>query len=59
MTSEEQQLIMLRGTIAGLPDEQQIKIKALACLIREMVSQDKEIGTVALALVAAELSVQL
>ena len=59
MYSEEQQLVMLRGTIAGLPDEQQIQIKSLASLMREMVSQNKEIGIIALSLVAAELSVRL
>lgn len=58
MTSEEQQLVMLRGTIASLPDEQQIQIKALACLMREMVSQNKENGVIALALVGAEHAVQ-
>lgn len=58
MTPEQQQLLMLRGTIVSLPQEQQLQINDLAMRIRDIVNGNPEVGTIALALVGAELSVE-
>lgn len=59
MTDEQtQQLFMIRGAIASMNDSEQAQIKEMAAQLRAIISENKETGTIALALVGAELSVQ-
>lgn len=55
---EQQQLMMMRGMIVSLPEEQQVQIKQVAAQLRDIIGANKEIGLIALSLVGAELSVQ-
>ena len=55
---EHQQLLMLRGVISSLPNEQQLQVTTLAAQLRQLVESDREIGTIALALVGAEMAVK-
>ena len=50
----EMTLLAIRGAVAGLPKEIQIKIDTLADKIRTIVDSDKEFGRAALGLVGAE-----
>jgi hypothetical protein len=58
MSGEQQQLFMMRGVIASMSEDDQRKITETAKLLRDIVGNNKEVGTIALALVGAELSVQ-
>jgi hypothetical protein len=55
---EQQQLMLMRGMIVSLPEEQQGQIKEVAARLREIIADNKEIGLIALSVVGAELSVQ-
>lgn len=57
MTDEEQTLLMIRGTIAGLPEDDQIRVKAIAMTLRNILEQDERAG-IAFALVGAEMAAQ-
>lgn len=54
MSAGQVQLLIVRGVIAGLSSEEQAKVGAIAQQLRQIVSDEGEIGTVAFALVAAE-----
>lgn len=54
MENERAQLLMLRGAIAELPEDQQMKIKEIVAQLREVISQNKDMAILALALVGAE-----
>jgi hypothetical protein len=56
MTNEQQDLLMIRGFIAGLPDEDRTGVSVAAAKLREVVTQHNDHGQLALALVAAELA---
>lgn len=58
MNDEQHQLLLMRGTIASLPVDQQLQIMETATQLREIVTKHKEVGTIALALVGAELAAQ-
>lgn len=59
MTDEQQNLLLMRGTIVSLPEDQQAQIQQLANQIRAIINSNKDMGTIALALVGLELQVQL
>lgn len=56
MTNEQQELLMIRGFIAGLPDEDREGVSAAAAKLREIVALHNDHGQLALALVTAELA---
>lgn len=56
MTNEQQDLLMIRGFIAGLTDEDRAGVSVAAAKLREVVAQHNDHGQLALALVAAELA---
>jgi len=56
MTNEQQDLLMIRGFIAGLPDEDRAVVSLAAAKLREVVAQHNDHGQLALALVGAELA---
>lgn len=58
MTNEEAQtLLVVRGAIAGLPEDDQIQIKCIATTLRNILKQDER-AMMAFALVGAELAAQ-
>ena len=59
MNQEEIVLTMIRGVIAGLPEEQQRKISECAEKIRTLVAEYGDDGTVAMGLVGAELQTKV
>lgn len=56
MTNEEQDLLMIRGFIAGLPDEDCAGVNVAAAKLRDVVALHNDHGQLALALVGAELA---
>ena len=54
MTEEQQVLLIIRGTIAGLPEADQKGIALAAQKLREVVAHHNDHGKFALALVGAE-----
>lgn len=55
MTDEEQTLLLIRGQIASLPEDDQIQVKCIATTLRNILSQDPR-APVAFALVGAEMA---
>lgn len=58
MSAGQVHLLIVRGVIAGLSSEDQAKVGAIAQQLRQIVSDEGDIGAVALALVAAEKSAE-
>ena len=58
MTDEEQTLLVIRGTIASLPEDTQIRVKAIAETFRNALKADPDHANLALALVGAEQAAQ-
>lgn len=58
MTDEEQTVLLIRGTIAGLPESDQARVKELAEKFRAMVGTQGGHAALAFALVGAELAAQ-
>ena len=56
MTEEEMVLTMMRGAIAGLPEEQQAKVKECAEKLRALVKEYGDEGKCACGMVGAELA---
>lgn len=56
MTEEQRRLIYIRGIIAGLPENKQVKILALAVTVRHMLTVEGDCAALAIALVGAELA---
>ncbi|WP_421793523.1 hypothetical protein [Hydrocarboniphaga effusa] len=56
MSEEETMLLLIKGTIASLPAEQQSQVSERAKQLRELVCKDG-VGAMALALVGAEQAV--
>lgn len=54
MTDEEQTLLLLRGVVAGMPEDDQIRVKAIAETFRNALKAGGEHAVVALSLVGAE-----
>lgn len=52
------QLLMIKGVISELPQEQQDKINAIATTFRNVIAANGDLGAVALALVGAELAAE-
>jgi hypothetical protein len=57
MSEEEQTLLLIRGTIAGMSEDDQIQVKCIATTLRNILSQDAR-APLAFALVGAELAAQ-
>jgi hypothetical protein len=58
MASEDEiTLKLIRGEIAGLPEDDQVKVRAAAANLRAVIEQAGDHGLLALALVGAELQV--
>ena len=57
MTDEEQTLLLIRGQIASLPEDDQIQVKCIASTLRNILGQDTR-APIAFALVGAELAAQ-
>ena len=56
MSEQEMVLMLLRGAIAGLTEDQQVKVKECAEKIRAVVAEYGDAGSFALGLVGAEMS---
>lgn len=56
MTTEEETVLMIKGTIADMPADRQQKIKAIADMLRWIVAADAEHALIAMGLVGAELA---
>lgn len=56
-TDEEDRitLTLIRGEIAGLPEADQVKVRAAAQQLREVITAHDKHGVLAMALVGAEL----
>lgn len=50
------QLVLIRGMIASLSDEEQVHIKACATRLREVLKDYEDVGGYALALLGAEMA---
>lgn len=57
MTEEEQTLLVIRGTIASLPEDDQIQVKVIASTLRNILKADPR-APMAFALVGAELAAE-
>ena len=58
MTEEHQNLLIIRGHIAGLPAADRKGIALAAQKLREVIAHHNDHGRLALALVGAELAAQ-
>lgn len=58
MTPEQQTLLLIRGTIAGMTEEQQREVAEAAAKIREIANAQSDLGLMAFALVGAELQLE-
>lgn len=58
MTDEEQTLLLIRGTIAGMSEDDQIRVKSIAETIRNVLKAGGGHAAMALALVGAEQAAQ-
>lgn len=54
MTDDEQTLLLIRGHIAGMPEEDQARVKAIAEDIRNVLKVGGAHASMALALIGAE-----
>lgn len=55
MTEEQQTLLMLKGTVASMAEDDRRRVEAAAADLREMVMIYGDHGIIALALVGAEM----
>lgn len=58
MTPEQQTLLLIRGTIAGMTPEQQQRVAEQAARLREIANSKNDLGLMAFALVGAELQME-
>jgi hypothetical protein len=58
MTEEEQTLLVIRGTIAGLSEDDQNRVKSIAETLRNVLKAGEGHAAMAFALVGAELAAQ-
>ena len=56
MSEEKQQLLLIRGAIYGLPDTDRQGIDIAAAKLREIIALHNDHGTMAMALVVAEIA---
>lgn len=56
MTQEQQQLLMLKGIISDLPEEDKMKINAAHSMIKNIVAEYGDNGQIALGLAGAEFA---
>ena len=56
MNAEELTLMMIKGSITELPEEEQKKVKDCAEKIREVVREYDACGQIAVALIGAEMA---
>lgn len=58
MTEEQQTLLVIRGHISVLPDEDRVGVNLAAAKLREVVTLHNDHGRMALALVGAEFAAE-
>lgn len=58
MTDDEQTVLLIRGTIAGMPEDEQIRVKAIAETFRNALKAGGAHAMLAFALVGAERQAQ-
>lgn len=58
MTEDQQTLLLIRGTIAGMTEEQQRQVSEYAARLRQIANAKNAVGLVAYALVGAELQLE-
>jgi len=58
MSDEEHTLLLVRGTIAGMPDADRKEVELAALKLREVVKTHGDHGVMAFALVGAELQME-
>ena len=58
MTNEQQTLLLIKGTIASLPADQQQKVAECADQLRKLMADNPPHGLMAVALVGAELAAE-
>lgn len=58
MTEEQHTLLLIRGSIAGLPPTDRAGIEQAAAKLRQVVLHHNDHGRLALALVGAELAAE-
>lgn len=58
MTNEQETLLLIKGTIASLPADQQQKVAEVAETIRGLMATHPPYGLMAVALVGAELAAE-
>lgn len=58
MTEDQQTLLLIRGTIAGMTEEQQRQVAEHAAAIRLIANSKNDLGLMAFALVGAELQIE-
>ncbi|MFP5473069.1 MAG: hypothetical protein ACLGJD_05465 [Gammaproteobacteria bacterium] len=56
MSEEEHALLLIRGAIAGLPEDDRAKVEAAAAELRALIEVHGEHGFMAVALVGAEMA---
>lgn len=56
--ADQAMLLMVRGVVASLPQEDQDKVKAAADQLRDVINQNGDAGVMALSLVAAEKAIE-
>lgn len=58
MNEEQQQLLLIRGAIYALPDEDRKGIELAAAKLREVVKLHNDHGAMAIALVVSEMAAE-
>lgn len=57
MTQEEQTVLMIKGVVSGLSPEQKKQFDQVYVSIQNVIKENGDIGTLALALIGAEAAV--
>ena len=58
MTQEEMVLMMIRGVVSELPDEQRAKVNECSAKMRALIAEYGDEGKCAVVLVGAEMSTE-
>lgn len=59
MTQEEQVALMIRGAVAQLPQEDQMRIVECEAKIRALIAEYGEAGRMAIALIGADIAAEV
>lgn len=58
MTEEQQTLLLIKGAISDLPEEQKVKVQRCAAELRKVIADGGQEGVMAFVLVGAEVQAQ-